>query len=48
MASYSEEDADESAYWMKLLIESGLVSEAWLSELLQKNRRDHRNHGNID
>jgi four helix bundle protein len=31
-----EEEADESAYWMELLIESGLASEARLSELLQE------------
>jgi len=31
-----EEEADESAYWMELLIESGLQSEARLSELLQE------------
>ena len=31
-----EEEADESVYWMELLIESGLVSEARLSELLQE------------
>jgi four helix bundle protein len=31
-----EEEADESAYWMELLIESGLVSEARLSELIQE------------
>ena len=31
-----EEEADESAYWMELLMESGLVSEARLSELLQE------------
>ena len=31
-----EEEADESAYWMELLAESGLVSEARLSELLQE------------
>ncbi len=31
-----EEEADESAYWMELLIESGLVSEARLSELMQE------------
>ncbi len=31
-----EEEADESAYWMELLIESGLVPEARLSELLQE------------
>ena len=31
-----EEEADESAYWMELLIESGLVSEARLSQLLQE------------
>jgi four helix bundle protein len=31
-----EEEADESIYWMELLIESGLVSEARLSALLQE------------
>ena len=31
-----EEEADESAYWMELLIESGLIPEARLSELLQE------------
>ena len=31
-----EEEADESAYWMELLIESELIAEARLSELLQK------------
>jgi four helix bundle protein len=31
-----EEEADESAYWMELLIESGLVAEAQVSELLQE------------
>jgi four helix bundle protein len=31
-----EEEADESAYWMELLIESGLLSETQLSELLQE------------
>jgi four helix bundle protein len=31
-----EEEADESAYWMELLIESSLVSEARLSELMQE------------
>jgi four helix bundle protein len=31
-----EEEADESAYWMELLIESGLVPEARLSELLKE------------
>ena len=32
-----EEEADESAYWMELLIESGLVSEARVvSELMQE------------
>ena len=31
-----EEEADESAYWMELIIESGLVSEARLSELMQE------------
>jgi four helix bundle protein len=31
-----EEEADESAYWMELLIESGLVSEGRLSELMQE------------
>ena len=29
-----EEEADESAYWMELLIESGLIAEARRSELL--------------
>ena len=31
-----EEGADESAYWMELLIDSGLLAEARLSELLQE------------
>ena len=31
-----EEEADESAYWMELLIESGSIAEARLSELLQE------------
>ena len=31
-----EEEADESVYWMELLIESGLIAEARLSELLQE------------
>ena len=31
-----EEEADESAYWMELLIESGLIAEARLSELSQE------------
>ena len=31
-----EEEADESTYWMELLVESGLVSEARLSELIQE------------
>jgi four helix bundle protein len=31
-----EEEADESAYWMELLIESGLLAEARVSELLQE------------
>jgi four helix bundle protein len=31
-----DEEADESAYWMELLIESGLLPEARLSELLQE------------
>jgi four helix bundle protein len=31
-----EEEADESAYWMELLIESGLLPEARLSELLKE------------
>jgi four helix bundle protein len=31
-----EEEADESAYWMELLIESGLVAEARIAELLQE------------
>jgi four helix bundle protein len=32
-----EEEADESAYWMELLIESELLPEARLSELLQES-----------
>jgi four helix bundle protein len=31
-----EEEVDESAYWMELLIESGLLAEAQVSELLQE------------
>ena len=31
-----EEEADESVYWMELLIESGLVSDGRLSELMQE------------
>ncbi len=31
-----EEEADESAYWMELLVESGLLPEAQLSELLRE------------
>ena len=31
-----EEEADESAYWMELLIESGLLHAAQVSELLQE------------
>jgi four helix bundle protein len=31
-----KEEADESAYWMELLIESGLLSEARVSELMQE------------
>ena len=31
-----EEEADESAYWMELLVESGLLPEARLSELLRE------------
>ena len=31
-----EKEADESAYWMELLIESGLLAEVRLSELLQE------------
>ncbi len=31
-----EEEADESGYWMELLIESELIAEARLSELLQE------------
>ena len=31
-----EEEADESVYWMELLMESGLVSEAGLAELLRE------------
>jgi four helix bundle protein len=31
-----EEEADESAYWMELLIESGVVSEARVTDLLRE------------
>ena len=31
-----EEEADESVYWMELLVESGLVPSAQMSELLQE------------
>ena len=31
-----EEEADESVYWMALLVESGLVAEAEVSELLRE------------
>src|SRR5688572_10202231 len=31
-----EEEADESAFWMEILIESGLVPAARLSDLLQE------------
>jgi four helix bundle protein len=37
-----EEEADESAYWMELLIESGLLPEARLSELLREPTRSSR------
>jgi four helix bundle protein len=33
-----EEEADESAYWMELLIESGLLPEARLSELMKETK----------
>jgi hypothetical protein len=33
-----EEEADESAYWMELLIESGLIAEGRLSELVAGNQ----------
>ena len=42
-----EEEADESAYWMELLVESGLVSEARLG-VDAGNQRDHRDDGSID
>ena len=32
-----EEEADESVYWMELLIESGLISETRLAELLRES-----------
>src|SRR6266498_868575 len=35
-ASISIEEADESLYWMELLIESGLVPEAKLSSLMKE------------
>jgi four helix bundle protein len=31
-----EEEADESAYWMELLIESGLIAEARLSDVMRE------------
>ena len=31
-----EEEADESAYWMELLVDSGLIAEAQVSELLKE------------
>lgn len=31
-----EEEADETVYWLELLIESGLMREALLKELLQE------------
>ena len=37
-----EEEADESAYWMELLIESGLLPEARLSDLLKEPTRSLR------
>ena len=39
-----EEEADESAYWMELLVESGLVSVG----VDPGNQRDHRDDGSID
>jgi four helix bundle protein len=33
-----EEEADESAYWMELLIESGVMPEGPLSESLQETK----------
>ena len=41
-----EEEADESVYRMELLIESGLVSEARLAEILRE--RNHRNDRRIN
>lgn len=37
-----EEEADESAYWMELLIESGLVSEAGCRNCCKKATRSSR------
>jgi four helix bundle protein len=34
--SIVEEEADESLYWMELLIESGLISKERLSDLMQE------------
>ena len=31
-----EEEAEESAYWMKLLIESGVIQKDEIDDLLQK------------
>ena len=43
-----EEEADESVYWMELLIESGLVSDGTAVGIDAGNQRDHRNDGSID
>ena len=43
-----EEEADESAYWTELLIESGLVSEAPAVGVDAGTQRDRRNDGSID
>ena len=37
-----EEEADESAYWMELLIESGLLAKARVSEMCKKPMRSLR------
>lgn len=34
--SLVEEEADESAYWMELLVESGLVKDALLQDLMKE------------
>jgi four helix bundle protein len=42
-----EEEADESVYWMELLIKSGLLPEARLSQLMQETNEILRDDGSI-